>query len=42
MYHEFVTGNTKTASPLKDNFKGVALGSDKFIEQITARIKSIG
>jgi len=42
MYQEFVTGNTKMASPLKDAFKGVALGSDKFIEQITAKIKSIG
>ncbi|NOZ84407.1 MAG: chromosomal replication initiator DnaA [Epsilonproteobacteria bacterium] len=42
VYREFVVKNEKMKSPAENVFKGIALGSDKFIEKITEKIKLIG
>ncbi len=42
MYKQFVLDNREMLSPLKDTFKGIALGSDAFIKRITEKIRSIG
>jgi len=41
MYKQFVLDNREMLSPLKDTFKGIALGSDAFIKKITEKIRSI-
>ncbi|MFQ5721871.1 MAG: helix-turn-helix domain-containing protein, partial [Candidatus Aminicenantales bacterium] len=41
-YKEFVLNSTEIENPLKDSFKGIAVGSDDFIDKIKERVKSIG
>jgi len=41
-YKQFVIENREMKSPLKDTFKGVALGSDTFMKKIAEKIKSVG
>ena len=42
MYKQFVLDNRGMQSPLKDAFKGIALGSCAFIKKITEKISSLG
>ena len=41
-YKEFVLNSKEIENPLKDSFKGIAAGSDDFIDKIKERVKSIG
>jgi putative transposase len=42
LYKEFVVNNSNIQSPIKEAFRGIALGSDNFIEKIKEKIKSLG
>lgn len=41
-YAAYVYENMKMESPLKDSYRGIALGSQGFLEKIEARIEAIG
>ena len=41
-YKQFVMDNIKMENPLKDAFKGIAIGNEAFIEKVKEKIKSIG
>lgn len=41
-YENYVLNNLMIENPLQDSYKGIALGSEGFIEKIKKKIKSIG
>jgi len=41
-YREFVLSNRDRESPLKDSYRGIALGGEAYIEKIKERISSVG
>ncbi|MCD6215269.1 MAG: transposase [Candidatus Desulfofervidus sp.] len=41
-YKGFVMDNMKMENPLKDAFKGIAVGTEAFIEKVKEKMKSIG
>lgn len=41
-YKRFVLENTGMDNPLKDSYRGVALGSEEFVERIKEKIRSLG
>lgn len=41
-YEKYVLNNIDMVNPLKDSYKGIAIGSDRFIERIKEMIQSVG